>query len=322
MAGRRRPREVRWAREPLPDGLLQCHWEFSVLLSQQLMSLRITLEGGTAATTLDSFPCTTTSEVPVGRMPPPTWRKCSFVNHLQGVPSARGLGWVDWNFECSTVPNSAWADGNLTKAAGQDGGIPPSKSTQVPNPGPRAGGTSCRCCRLIRETCPGSAELVRMGGCAGGGGGAACPRPADMTTWLAPAAPNAAKKAPVSSISAPSDSVGSGTTETLRKGNCRFTLLSVPPPLLRMMFLSASLRYSSSCTISSAREYVSRLQNVRFCPFYFYLRRSQAGLTELRFSFSSSVKFKSGVSVKLQSSHNEFQEAMSSKISILRLALI
>ena len=32
-----------------------------------------------------------------------------------------------------------------------------------------------------------------------------------------------------------------------------------------------------------------------------------------------SFKFKSGVSVKLRSSHNEFQEAMSAKISILRL---
>ena len=75
------------------------------------------------------------------------------------------------------------------------------------------------------KTCPGSAELVRSGGWAGcGGGGGGCPMPADMTTWLAPAAPKAARKAPVSSMSAPPSSVASGTTETLRKGNCRFTL--------------------------------------------------------------------------------------------------
>ena len=43
------------------------------------------------------------------------------------------------------------------------------------------------------KTCPGSAELVRSGGWAGcGGGGGGCPMPADMTTWLAPAAPKAA----------------------------------------------------------------------------------------------------------------------------------
>ena len=42
---------------------------------------------------------------------------------IQGVSSARGLGWVDLNFECMLhcLPNSAWADGNLTEAAVQLG---------------------------------------------------------------------------------------------------------------------------------------------------------------------------------------------------------
>ena len=45
---------------------------------------------------------------------------------VQGVRSARGLGWVHFNFECSTVcpilPGRV--DGNLAEAAGQDGGTP------------------------------------------------------------------------------------------------------------------------------------------------------------------------------------------------------
>ena len=43
---------------------------------------------------------------------------------IQGVPSARGLGWVDFELTLS-VPLSAlfgWAGGNLTEAAGKDGG--------------------------------------------------------------------------------------------------------------------------------------------------------------------------------------------------------
>ena len=52
---------------------------------------------------------------------------------LQGVPSARGLGWVDLDFEYSTVcPILPWADGSLAEVAGQLG-----------KPGPRANGTPC-----------------------------------------------------------------------------------------------------------------------------------------------------------------------------------
>ena len=37
---------------------------------------------------------------------------------LQGVPSARVLGWVDFDFECYTY---AWADENLVETARQLG---------------------------------------------------------------------------------------------------------------------------------------------------------------------------------------------------------
>ena len=52
------------------------------------------------------------------------------VKLLQGVPYARRLAFVDFDIECSCLPNSAGADVNLAEAAGQDGGTPKSKSTQ------------------------------------------------------------------------------------------------------------------------------------------------------------------------------------------------
>ena len=53
---------------------------------------------------------------------------CPF-NSVQGVPSKLRLGFVDLDFKCST--DSAWADGNLAEAAGQDGGTLKSKSTST-----------------------------------------------------------------------------------------------------------------------------------------------------------------------------------------------
>ena len=44
-----------------------------------------------------------------------------------GCPIYSWIGLVDLISECSIVPDSAWADGNLAEAAGQDGGIPKSK---------------------------------------------------------------------------------------------------------------------------------------------------------------------------------------------------
>ena len=61
--------------------------------------------------------------------------------YIQGVPSARGQGWVNLNFEC--FANSAWADGNLAEAAGQMGKMVEHPNQNQPNPGPQADGTPC-----------------------------------------------------------------------------------------------------------------------------------------------------------------------------------
>ena len=56
------------------------------------------------------------------------------------------LGWVDLNFECYTVSNTAWPDGNLAEAAELcSWAIWWNTQTSQPNPGPRAHGTSCIC---------------------------------------------------------------------------------------------------------------------------------------------------------------------------------
>ena len=61
----------------------------------------------------------------------------SGIVHIQGVPSACGLGWVYLNFEFYTVPNSAWADGNLAEAKMVE-------HPNQPNQGPRAYETPCK----------------------------------------------------------------------------------------------------------------------------------------------------------------------------------
>ena len=61
---------------------------------------------------------------------------------VQGVPSARGLGWVDLNFVCC-LPNSAWADGNLAEAAGQMGKKVEHPNQSQPNPGPLPDESPC-----------------------------------------------------------------------------------------------------------------------------------------------------------------------------------
>ena len=45
-----------------------------------------------------------------------------FTQFVQGVPSSRGGGWVDLNFDCPTVSRPimyAYADGNMAETAGQ-----------------------------------------------------------------------------------------------------------------------------------------------------------------------------------------------------------
>ena len=59
---------------------------------------------------------------------------------IQGVPSPRGLGWVDLVSECSTILDSAWAEGHFAEVVAQECGKP---DHSQPNPGPRAVGTPC-----------------------------------------------------------------------------------------------------------------------------------------------------------------------------------
>ena len=63
---------------------------------------------------------------------------------VQGVPSELRLGFVDLDFECSTVgPNSAWADENLAEASGQLGKMVEHRDQSQPNPGLSSLGTPC-----------------------------------------------------------------------------------------------------------------------------------------------------------------------------------
>ena len=64
--------------------------------------------------------------------------------YVQGVPSARGLGWVDLNFECSTVRRILPGLMVIWQKRLRKVGEHPNQ--RQPKPGPRADGTLCINC--------------------------------------------------------------------------------------------------------------------------------------------------------------------------------
>ena len=65
------------------------------------------------------------------------------MNAVQGVPSELRMGFVDLNFDCSSICLTAWADGNFSEVAGQLGKMVEHRNQSQPNPGLSSLGTPC-----------------------------------------------------------------------------------------------------------------------------------------------------------------------------------